>query len=84
MKQYCLSIYMFMLTVLVSVGVTSCVDDDLVFRQGVMPHGEAVINIEAAFVPFSESAVGSRAYDAPKGDVMVDVSDVVLLAYDIN
>ena len=75
---------MFMLTVLVSVGVTSCVDDDLVFRQGVMPHGEAVINIEAAFVPFSESAVGSRAYDAPKGDVMVDVSDVVLLAYDIN
>ncbi len=73
-----------MLTVLVSVGITSCVDDDLVFRQGVMPHGEAVINIEAAFVPFSESTVGSRAYDAPKGDVMGDVSDVVLLAYEIN
>lgn len=73
-----------MLTLLFSVGMTSCVDDDLVFRQGVMPHGEAVINIEAAFAPFSESAMGSRAYDAPKGDVMADVSDVVLFAYDIN
>lgn len=73
------------MSVLMAVGMTACVDDDLVFRQSVMPHGEAVVNIEAAFEPFTEKTMGSRAYyDAPAGDGMKDVSDVVLLAYDVN
>ena len=75
------------MSVLMAVGMTACVDDDLVFRDSITPHGEAMVNIEAAFEPFTSSTMSSRAnqqYWETNGEIMKDVSDVVLLAYDVN
>lgn len=82
MQRYNRLLHIFLVSVLMALGMTACVDDDLVFRQGAAPHGEAVVNIEAAFTPFSESAMGSRATWPTAGNLMLDVSDVVLLVYD--
>ncbi|WP_300301042.1 hypothetical protein [uncultured Muribaculum sp.] len=90
MQRYNRLLHTFLVSVLLALGMTACVDDDLIFRQGgEYPHGEAVVNIEAAFSPFSAAAMGSRAYEyAPTngyttaGNLMGDISDVALLIYD--
>lgn len=68
-----------------AVVMVACVDDSFLEDRSLMPGGEATVNIEAAFEPFTESGIQSRAdSDAPQGNLMNDVSDVVLLAYDIK
>lgn len=69
-----------------AVVMAACVDDSFLEDRSLMPGGEATVNIEAAFEPFTESGIQSRAgyADAPHGNLMNDVSDVVLLAYDVK
>lgn len=79
-------ITLLILSALMAVGICSCVDDDTVFYHGVDMTDEALVNIELAYEPFTDAVISSRAEptEAPNGDVMADVSDIILLAYDID
>ncbi len=61
-------------------AMTGCVDDDLGYGPGVYPEGETTVSLEAAFSPFAESELNSRA--ALPGNAITDISDLVVLVYD--
>ncbi|MDO4931821.1 MAG: hypothetical protein Q4E63_04085 [Prevotellaceae bacterium] len=58
----------------------SCHDD--FFADENMLYGEAIVNIEASFEPFSAMCVNSGTTRAYAGNVMGELSDMALLAYD--
>ncbi len=60
----------------------SC-SDDLFTDDTTTPHGETIVEIEASFEPFSSAKVGGAgAKGRHAGDIMSDLSDIALLAYD--
>jgi len=72
-----------MAAVMLTTLAWSCTDDLSV--DGSIPQGETFVNIEASFEPFSAMKVnGAGAKAAHKGDVMADLSDIALIAYDTD
>lgn len=70
--------------VLLLAGLTSC-RDDFFDLDGAADGGSATVTATIDFMPVSGSVLKSRAStDAPAGDAVKDIRDLVVLVYDTN
>lgn len=73
-------IFIFIIILFTSM-LASCVDDTLdYFDSENIPQGETEVTLHADFAPFAEGALTRAA--APQGNVMSDISDICVIAYD--
>lgn len=76
MSRFFKNIILFVTLMVLSAG---CADDTFT-GYGSIPDGETTVDVELDFVPFS-SAMSSRSTNAPAGDAISELSDIVLVAY---
>lgn len=78
--SYIKSIFTILLLSCLSIGLTRCTDDILLYNDGLLKDGETILNLEAAFTPFAEKQLSRSSNSAPAG-AFNSISDMVILVF---